>query len=455
MLWRAPWIQERFALVGLALWDLISMAVSYKFVYWRRLGDWPGLTGSLLFLLLVWIGASYLFGRYSARPIKGWRESKFLRLGLIVVLVLSIFVFHSWFFVITDAGTRFRGFLIPLLAMASILSITGQMLVRRRGRMVPNWLLVLADHERLLLQKELKCSFLHSSSMPSFLSPEEFESLLLQSEKISEDWVDLTLAISSQVDLNGDAVERLLALRGQGLQIHSLVGWCEIVLHRVPPELIDQRWFIDAEGFSIQPGRLAWRVKRLFDVFGALLLIVLTSPLMILLMFSIRIEDGGPIFYSQIRTGLYGEKIKIWKFRSMRENAESDGIQWASKNDVRITRLGGLIRRLRLDELPQLFAVLSGELSLIGPRPERPELELELVTQLPHYRIRHWIRPGLSGWAQVNYPYGASVSDSRIKLSFDLFYIRNAGFFLDLFILLRTMRLVLKAEGSQPISTSS
>lgn len=98
------------------------------------------------------------------------------------------------------------------------------------------------------------------------------------------------------------------------------------------------------------------------------------------------------------------------------------------KNDVRITRLGGLIRRLRLDELPQLFAVLSGELSLIGPRPERPELELELVTQLPHYRIRHWIRPGLSGWAQVNYPYGASVSDSRIKLSFDLFYIRNAGF---------------------------
>jgi lipopolysaccharide/colanic/teichoic acid biosynthesis glycosyltransferase len=264
----------------------------------------------------------------------------------------------------------------------------------------------------------------------------------------------VTVAISSQARLNDDAVERLLGLRGQGIQIRSLIDWCEIVLQRVPPELIDQRWFIAAEGFSIQPGRLAWRWKRLFDVFGASLLIGLTAPLMLLVMVLIRLEDDGPIFYTQIRTGLYGERVKICKFRSMRQDAESDGIQWASRNDPRVTRLGLFLRRLRIDELPQLFAVLAGELSLIGPRPERPELEKALEAEIPHYRIRHWIRPGLSGWAQVNYPYGASLDDSRMKLSFDLFYVRNAGFLLDLLILFRTIRLILKAEGAQPFSSS-
>ncbi|KZR90629.1 sugar transferase [Synechococcus sp. MIT S9508] len=447
-------MQERLALVGLALWDLISVAMSYNFVYWRRLGDWPGFANGLAVLLLVWICSSYLLGRYSGRPITGWRDSKYLRLGVVVALVLALFVFHSWFFVVIDAGTRFRGFLIPLLAIASILSISGQILVRRKRRRFQKWLLVLSDYERQILEGELNCSNVLSSSTPSLFSSENFESLFLKTGMISSELVDVTVAISSQVNLNEDAVESLLALRGQGLQIRSLVDWCEIVLHRVPPELIDQRWFIDADGFSIQPGRLAWRLKRLFDVLGASILIILTFPLMLFAMAIVRLEDGGSIFYSQIRTGLYGERLRIWKFRSMRENAESDGIQWAAINDSRTTFFGGLMRRLRIDELPQLFSVLSGKLSLIGPRPERPELEKELEIKLPHYRIRHWIRPGLSGWAQVNYPYGASVEDSRMKLSFDLYYVRNAGFFLDLLILLRTVRLVLKAEGAQPIAIS-
>ena len=135
----------------------------------------------------------------------------------------------------------------------------------------------------------------------------------------------------------------------------------------------------------------------------------------------------------------------------MREDAESGGIQWSSRGDSRVTRSGALLRQLRIDELPQLFAVLAGELSLIGPRPERPELEVGLEAAIPHYRIRHWIRPGLSGWAQVNYPYGASVEDSKTKLSFDLYYIRNAGFWLDALILLKTIRLVAGAKGAQPL----
>ena len=155
----------------------------------------------------------------------------------------------------------------------------------------------------------------------------------------------------------------------------------------------------------------------------------------------------------------------MYKFRTMKNNAhdlrgeledlnKNDEVIFKIENDPRIIKGTQVLRNFSLDELPQLFLVLSGKLSLIGPRPERPQWEKELELKLPHYRIRHWIRPGLSGWAQVNYPYGASVEDSRIKLSFDLFYVRNAGFFLDLLILIRTMRLVLKAEGAQPISKS-
>ena len=159
--------------------------------------------------------------------------------------------------------------------------------------------------------------------------------------------------------------------------------------------------------------------------------------------------------HSQRRSGLYGESYRVRKLRSMRTDAERQGARWASRGDDRITRVGHWLRRLRLDELPQLLAVLSGEMSLIGPRPERPELELDLERQIPHYRIRHWLRPGLSGWAQVCYPYGASVEDSRMKLAYDLYYLRNANLLLDLLILFKTIRLLAGARGAVPLATTA
>jgi len=156
------------------------------------------------------------------------------------------------------------------------------------------------------------------------------------------------------------------------------------------------------------------------------------------------------VFYGQVRSGLFGEPIRIRKLRSMSVNAEAEGIRWASAGDARITRVGRWLRRLRIDELPQLLSVISGDMSLIGPRPERPELEKELEQVIPHYRVRHWIRPGLSGWAQVCHPYGASVADSRSKLSYDLYYLRNASLPLDLLILFKTIRLVMGGQGAEP-----
>ena len=258
------------------------------------------------------------------------------------------------------------------------------------------------------------------------------------------------IAIWEQAQLNERALERLLALRRQGISVIALVNWAEQVLQRVPRELFSNHWLAQAEGFELQPDRLGWRIKRLGDLVVASLLLVISAPVVALAAALIKLEDGGPVLFSQIRSGIYGEAFRLSKLRSMRTDAERHGARWASRGDSRITHVGYWLRRLRIDELPQLWNVIKGDMSLIGPRPERPEFEDELEAKIPHYRIRHWIRPGLSGWAQVCHPYGASVEDSRSKLSYDLYYLRNFSLALDLLILLKTIRLISRAAGSQP-----
>lgn len=192
------------------------------------------------------------------------------------------------------------------------------------------------------------------------------------------------------------------------------------------------------------------RIKRCSDIFVSLCLIIFTFPVVIGVILMIKIEDRGPIFYSQLRSGFKGESFRIYKFRSMHTRAESDGVQWAKPNDKRITKVGNLIRKTRLDELPQLFNVLKGEMSLIGPRPERPELDDKLSTKIMYYNYRYLVKPGLSGWAQVNYPYGASVEDSEKKFSYDLFYMKNFSIWLDILIFFKTMKLIFNAKGATP-----
>jgi exopolysaccharide biosynthesis polyprenyl glycosylphosphotransferase len=233
----------------------------------------------------------------------------------------------------------------------------------------------------------------------------------------------------------------------------SLVGWCEQVLQRFPPELLTNADLLRGE-FSLIRGTMQLRLKRLGDVLFSGCLLVLTAPILVIAALLIRLQDGEPVLYSQLRSGLDGKPYRIWKLRTMRVDAERHGAQWVGKGDSRITPLGRLLRLTRLDELPQLWAVLQGEMSLIGPRPERPEFEQDLERQIPHYRLRHLMRPGLSGWAQVNYPYGASVEDAANKLSYDLYYLRNFSFWLDLLILFKTIRLVFNAQGAVPTSQS-
>ena len=195
------------------------------------------------------------------------------------------------------------------------------------------------------------------------------------------------------------------------------------------------------------PFSLQTQLKRAADLVVAASLLLLTSPLLLMAMGLIWLDDPGPVFYRQQRSGWMGNPFTVLKLRTMRVQPADAPATWTQQSDQRITRVGKLLRRLRIDELPQLLNVLTGEMSLIGPRPERPEMEGELERKIPHYRMRHWMRPGLSGWAQVCAPYASSVEDSDLKLSYDLFYLKRFSTLLDLVILFRTLKTILKASG--------
>jgi exopolysaccharide biosynthesis polyprenyl glycosylphosphotransferase len=188
-------------------------------------------------------------------------------------------------------------------------------------------------------------------------------------------------------------------------------------------------------------------VKRAFDLLLSCILALFSLPVMLLAALAVKLDSPGPALYSQIRTGKDGRPFRVFKFRSMFQNAEQGGARWASEGDPRITRVGRFLRTSRIDELPQLWNVLKGEMSLIGPRPERPEFDASLAEQIPHYQTRYRIKPGLSGWAQVMYPYGASVDDAREKLAYDLYYIKNCSALLDAWITLKTIKVVLFRKG--------
>jgi sugar transferase (PEP-CTERM system associated) len=205
---------------------------------------------------------------------------------------------------------------------------------------------------------------------------------------------------------------------------------------------------IYGEGF--RQGTLRTMIKRVFDVVAALTLLTLASPIMLLAVIAIGIEDGFPVLYRQERVGQGGRVFKVIKFRSMWRDAEKDGKpRWASANDNRATRVGRIMRKTRIDELPQLFNVLMGQMSMVGPRPERPFFVDQLTNEIPFYAVRHSLKPGVTGWAQVRYQYGASVDDAVQKLQYDLYYVKNHTLFLDMMVLAETVRVVMTGEGAQ------
>lgn len=247
--------------------------------------------------------------------------------------------------------------------------------------------------------------------------------------------------------LPDDLVQRLMQLRLNGLPVYDLADFYEHHWFKVPVFHLRNGWFVFSHGFDLLHNPLGLRTKRAADILFSVALLTVLAPLMALLAVLIRLESPGPAVYRQRRVGEGGRAFTIYKFRSMHANAEDSGAKWASENDERVTRLGRLLRAMRLDELPQLVNVLRGDMSFVGPRPERPEFSAMLEREIPYYELHNLVRPGITGWAQVMYPYGASVADAREKLQYDFYYIKNYSLLLDLAIALRTLRVILMGKG--------
>jgi sugar transferase (PEP-CTERM system associated) len=243
-------------------------------------------------------------------------------------------------------------------------------------------------------------------------------------------------------------LKELLDCRLDGLEISELATFLERETGKVYLDVLIPSWMIFSQGFRRDFARRY--SERTFDVLASLVLLIATLPLMALTVLAIKLEEGirAPILYGQPRVGYAGRVFRVLKFRSMRVDAEKDGrARWAATNDDRVTRVGRFIRKVRIDELPQLFNVLGGRMSFVGPRPERPEFVQQLSETIPYYDVRHSVKPGITGWAQLCYPYGASEQDAIEKLQYDLYYVKNHGLIFDLLILLQTVEVILFGKG--------
>nr|WP_285886621.1 TIGR03013 family XrtA/PEP-CTERM system glycosyltransferase [Hydrogenophaga intermedia] len=346
-----------------------------------------------------------------------------------------------------------------------VLGTTGFMLTHRVlvGEMLPTALkrrrvLVYGTGERAAtVGQSLQHASAHVELVGYYASPNETEArvpaaaivapgerldLLAQREGVDEIVVALT-------DRRGGAMpmRELLDCKLRGVRVSDVATYFEQNLGQIRIESASAGWLIFGEGFN--QGFLRTLVKRVFDIVSALILLVLTLPLMLVTALLVKLESPGPVFYSQERVGLNGRIFKVVKFRSMRNDAEKDGVpRWATAGDSRVTRIGRILRKVRIDELPQLFCVLKGDMSMVGPRPERPYFVDQLVQDIPFYAVRHSVKPGVTGWAQVSYHYGASKEDTVEKLQYDLYYVKNHSLFLDVVVLFETIGVVLTGSGA-------
>ena len=239
----------------------------------------------------------------------------------------------------------------------------------------------------------------------------------------------------------------LLKCKLHGISIQDGISFYESITGKILVKNVNPAWLIFSDGF--QASRLTYYLKRILDIFLSIFGLLISLPVTLPTAFLIKRESPGPIFYLQERVGEKGVPFDVIKFRSMREDAEKDGAVWAMKNDTRVTKIGSFIRKVRIDEIPQMWNVLKGEMSFVGPRPERPVFVKQLTESIPYYSLRHSVKPGISGWAQVCYPYGASEEDALKKLEYDLYYIKNQSIFMDMLVIFRTIKTVLFQKGSR------
>jgi len=452
MKFRFSWINSRKSLIFASLFDFSL----FYYLFFEKF-SYPILNELILIFLsvinsLIWVISSYIFGRYAFKSNGKLKIliTQFSKTLLIIFLNLIftqiIFrIFWNWNYMNFESFSNYLNYLTILYSRIFIISWLTQSLLSsyfsKKYSKVSIWLF-LGNKNRAEYLKKLIGN--KSKYKIKFFSKKYL---------INNDLKAKGTIIDDEEILEKKKIQFLFDLNNSGMKFMKISNWCERYLNRYPSELIKVNDIISGK-FSYDENSLKARIKRICEFLLSILILILTLPIIVFSSFLIKLEDGGPVFYSQIRNGFEGKQFKIIKLRTMIIDAEKKGIQWAESSDIRITKIGKILRKLRIDELPQLWLVVSGEMSLIGPRPERPKIDLLLRNHIPNYDLRYSIKPGISGWAQVNYPYGASINDSKLKLSYDIYYIKNFSILLDCMIFLQTIKLVLSGKGSVPLRNS-
>jgi sugar transferase (PEP-CTERM system associated) len=450
------------AVMLLGLFDLALLLAAGEIAWQVRasqIGTDPGALDDRLGMLIGFAGIVWLamiaVGTYGAESLRSMRYAGArllvaVSLGIIALSVIDFMLPGHTFWRSTLFYAMFLSIALLIANRLLIGSVIGTAAFRRR-------VLVLGDGERARRIRELAERPESGFSVVSFIGMNEGSPVIDEAipraaihdlgrfvENIGASEVVLAL----EERRNSLPLKDLLRIKTHGVHVNEVSSFLERETGRVDLDTLNPSWLIFSDGFS--SGRILSSVaKRVFDVTASGLLLALTLPVIALFAALVKLDSKGPAFFRQTRVGLYGQSFQLLKLRSMRSDAEKDGAQWASRNDPRITRLGRFIRKVRIDELPQVWTVLTGRMSFVGPRPEVPQFVGDLEDKLPYYAERHMVKPGITGWAQINYPYGASVDDARAKLEYDLYYAKNYTPFLDLLILLQTLRVVLWPEGAR------
>ncbi len=451
----------------LIIGDILGLLLCFNLALKLRLSQSLNLETPVLYALV----AMYLFGLYLTdtyklnREISGVRLSERAVLGILATVTAvtsGVYITGIW----GSEPIVGRGVLLISVALFSVWAVIGRTIVDQwlKVNQQSSRFLVLGDYQKIV---EFGKEHRKLNSRTEFVSFSDFfstssrytqgkyatgNSLVLDSlGNLGSAWKQQywsgILIDGAERSLSQQMVRELMDMRLRGVYVYSITDFCEQFWQKIPPAYVQDDWFAFTSGFNILHNRINVKLKQLIDIVVAAVMIIVSLPITIPIAIAIKLSSKGPIFYSQVRTGLNGKKFRVYKFRSMYQNAESKGIQWAKEKDPRITTVGSFIRLTRIDELPQLWNVFKGEMSLVGPRPERPEFDLQLREKIPYYDVRYLVKPGITGWAQVRYPYGASVEDAYQKVAYDLYYIKNYSLFLDLAIAFKTLRVVFLGKG--------
>jgi sugar transferase (PEP-CTERM system associated) len=415
-------------------------------------------TGPTFFSVTAYMLFMYVFELYSLEVIKDKRESFF---RIIWSLSLGFITTGFIFYLLGHWQYPLAVFLIQLFLSIIFIGIWRRAYITWLHKSIRHEsALIIGTHDKANAVRDLLEKNITGFSLKGFISREKMTASEAQTSLPvlgSIDDLDSCIKtyniqhiILTDTWINESTLhQKLLHLRLNGIRIHNIISLYELYAFRIPASYIKDQWILFETGFDIICFASIKNAKRVVDIVSASALLMLTSPLLALTAIAIKMDSSGPVFFKQTRVGLNNKPFIIYKFRSMHTDAESGKAIWAKHNDPRITRIGRFLRQLRIDEIPQLVNVIKGDMSLIGPRPEQPEFVEKLKVQLPYYYIRHLVRPGITGWAQVNYKYGSSVEDSLRKLEYELYYIKNMSVFLEIKILLKTIGVILFRKGAR------